>query len=357
MYYLSEYGTDTTRYNEAKAYNELTLALITAQYKDIYQIATACEEKTAQLSGKLRYDINDASEYPTVGDYVMVANNKDALTAQIKKVLRRTSLIERKANGKQGTQLIAANVQTVFICMALNENFSLNRLERYLAGVYTSGAEIAVILTKTDLCEDYEYKKSLVIKAAPYAKVYTISAFDEKSVASLEGDIQKGQTIAFIGSSGVGKSTLINALLEEDKQKTAKTGANAKGRHTTTSRQMLLTKNKAVVIDTPGMREFGVESVDLDTTFSDIELLARECRFSDCTHTSEPGCAVICAINNDELDPRRLESYQKLKREAKYVNKTSRQIEEEKFNFMFKDKGGMKKIREYNRKNNKRGKF
>lgn len=358
MNILTIYGADERRFAEASLYPDMQLARITSQYKDMYKVITQNGERFAEVSGNFRYKAQSASEFPTVGDFVMTNTAEEPCdNLAIHELLSRKSLFERRAAGsKNKVQPIAANIDTVFICMSLNGNYSLNRLERYLAAAYGSGADPVAVLTKADLCEDVESVQAQVKKAAPLTDVIAVSCLNGASNEAPESYLKKGKTIAFIGSSGVGKSTLINSLAEEELMKTARIGANGKGRHTTTNRQLTVLKCGCIVIDTPGMREFGVESAELSSAFSDIEELAGICRFSDCTHTSEPGCAVLQAIADGSIDARRLDSYNKLKREAKYEGLNFRQLEAAKLDAMFKDKGGMKKIRQYNRRNDKRGK-
>lgn len=250
----------------------------------------------------------------TVGDWVLIDSNN-----QIVKRLDRFSLAQRKAAGTEiKTQRIAANVDTIFIVMSLNQDFNLNRLERYLALVKSMQVEPVVILTKADLCENYDDFAAQVQRLDPFLTFEIVNALDNKSVQALQKYSQTGNTVAFIGSSGVGKSTLVNSLSGNEIQKTGSIREDDdKGRHTTTSRQMQLLPNGALLLDTPGMRELQlVNSAEgIADTFNDIEQLASECRFHDCQHESEPGCAIQAAIVDEKLDVRRLRNYQKLLKE------------------------------------------
>ena len=276
--------------------------------------------------------------------------------AVIHHVLPRKSVFTRTAVGMKGQlQVVAANIDVAFLCMSLNSNFNLSRLERYLSVAWDSGAKPVVLLTKSDLSERLDEQEAAVERVAAFTDIVTTSAFDEAACARVLSYIPRGTTASFIGSSGVGKSTLINRLMGEDVLVTAAIGHLEKGRHTTTGREMLVLPNGGVVIDTPGMRELGVESVDLSKSFADIEALERECRFSDCTHTGEPGCAVLAAVAEGMLERRRLDSFLKLKREAKYDGLTHKQRETTKAEDMFKDVGGMKNVRKYIRQTDKRG--
>ena len=261
------------------------------------------------------------SDYPAVGDYVM-ASCADPDTAIIHQVLPRKSLFVRKAAGTSKTeQVVAANIDTVFVCMSLNNDFNLRRLERYLAVAWESGAEPVVLLTKADLCEELPRKLAEVESIAMGVTVLTSSAMESDGYRQVLPYITPGRTVAFVGSSGVGKSTLINRLLGEDRLATDGLRNDDKGHHTTTHRELLFLPNGAMVIDTPGMRELGMwdAASGVEQTFADIEALAARCRFRDCSHTGEPGCAVCKALRSGELDDSRWRSYQKLKSENSYA--------------------------------------
>lgn len=350
---LNLFGVSQRFLTEAASYSEYQLARVIAQYRGVYKIVTEQTEMMAEISGKLRYGAQEPAQYPTVGDYVMVDVRPEL--AVIHRVLTRKSLFVRKAVGVSGqAQPVAANVDIVFLCMSLNQNFSLNRMERYLSIAWDSGATPVIVLTKADLCENLNQAIAEVEGISCFSDVIALSMFDADICEKFLPYFQKNQTCAFIGSSGVGKSTLINKLLGTEAIATQEIGKGDKGRHTTTGREMFSCPLGGVVIDTPGMREMGAESADLSKTFTEIEELAQRCRFRDCTHTNEPGCAVLKAVESGELDVRRLESYRKLEHETSYDGLSSKEIEVKKCERMFKEVGGMKNVRRFVRELKKR---
>ncbi len=311
-------------------YPSLSPGRILAQEKGMYRVVSHAGEQLAQISGKLRHDAATACDFPVVGDFAMLASPAAQGPAIIQHILPRKSLFIRKAPGTgKEPQLVAANVDLVFLCMALNADFNLRRLERYLSIAWESGAKPVVVLTKSDLCADIQQKRAAVERIATSVDILTVSAMEQDGLEHILPYLKKGQTIALLGSSGVGKSTLINQLLGENKQQTNSLGQDGKGRHTTTRRELLLVSQGGMVIDTPGMRELGIwdAAQGVGLAFSEIQELAKQCRFRDCSHTGEPGCAVLAARRAGTLSEERWLSYQKLKAESAYAEHSQSYLE------------------------------
>lgn len=310
-------------------------AKVVSQERDLYRVKCDKGEKFAEVSGKYRYEAVTVSDFPAVGDYVLVNWPEDESHGVITALFPRKNCFMRKAAGKEHReQVVAANVDYVLICMSLNNDYSLRRLERYLSIAWDSGSSPVVVLTKADLCDDVALKMTEVEQIAIGADVIAVSSY-LNDFEKIYEYVKPGRTVAFLGSSGVGKSTLINRLVGEDIIETQGLRDDDKGRHTTTHREVIELDNGAFVIDTPGMRELGMwdNESGIDTTFSDIEELACRCRFRDCTHISEPGCAVLKAIKDGTLDSDRFESYLKLKKENAYTADGSSYLETKKQKF------------------------
>lgn len=314
--------------------NELRARVI-AQEKGLYKISNGTEVRTAVVSGKYRYGVQTVSDYPAVGDHVIAEWPEGDGNAVITGLFpRRSCFIRRAAGTGNREQVVAANIDTVFICMSLNKNFNIRRLERYLSIAYDSGATPVAVLTKADLCSAVGERIAEVQNAAPGVDVLAVSSLDEDTGAVMR-HVLPGRTVAFIGSSGVGKSTLINRLTGTDSIATRETGNDDKGRHTTTHRELITLPNGAFVIDTPGMRELGMwdSGGGIDTVFADIEALSHTCRYSDCTHNGEPGCAVRKALEDGTLDRARWNSYLKLKTENEYAADSTGYLEAKRARF------------------------
>lgn len=271
-------------------------------------------------NGTLRFNLPPKIDSVCVGDWVLFDQER------VLRVLDRLSLFQRKAAGSANKrQLIASNVDTVLIVSSLNDDFSLNRIERYLSLANEAGVEPVIVLTKADLFCDVDDVREQVQKLNPLLSIYCINALDAQEVSVLETYCKKGKTIAFLGSSGVGKSTLVNSLLGHNEMETGSIREqDSKGRHTTTYRAIKWLPNGGLLMDTPGMRELQLSDVKegIQLTFADIESLASQCRFSDCLHENEPNCAVRKAVESGELSSRRLDNYKKLLREDAHNSAT-----------------------------------
>ena len=296
---------------------------VTAVHRERYVVAAEQGECFARLKGSAYY--NGDEEFPTVGDYVLLrarqaSGEGDAL---ILRTLPRRTVFERPdPDVGKAIQAVAANFDTVWICMSCNQNFNPARLERYAAASWQTGAMPVVLLTKCDLAENPEDYAARARAAAPGIDVLLLSARTGQGMEALEPYLGPGQAAVLLGSSGVGKSSLVNALLgEEHMRVNAIREEDGRGRHTTTHRQMICLPGGALLMDTPGMRSLGLLDAEegVEAVFADVEELTGRCRFSDCTHTAEPGCAVKAALADGTLDPKRWESYQKLDRTARFM--------------------------------------
>lgn len=352
---LLKFGMSKQFENEANLYPNLILGRVISQYSNLYRVVTDNGEFLASVSGKYEFLTQNIEQYPVVGDFVMLDRSTDqGGNGIIHYTLQRKSAFKRKAVGVDGqAQVISANIDIVFICMAMNENYNIRRLERYLCVAWDSGALPIVLMTKSDLCNNANELLNEARSIAIGADVLITSSKDESAFEQVIPYLKEGITACFIGSSGVGKSTLINKLLGSDTLATYQIREkDGRGRHTTTRRELLVLPCGGIVIDTPGMRELGIDSADISKTFSDIDELISKCRFSNCSHTNEPGCAILDAIQMGLLSVKRFENYQKLKQEMLYSSLNARQIENEKINKMFGSKNEMKqKIREVKNKN------
>ncbi len=350
---LKKYGLLPRFEQEAAMYEGLFIARVSEQHRDLYKVICENGEINAEISGKIMHEASGGKDFPAVGDWVMTDRTSDKNgNAIIHRILTRKSVFERKAAGTHTeTQIIAANIDVIFICMSLNEDFNLRRLERYLSIALGSASESVIVLTKADLCVDPALKINEVAAISCGADIITCSGISEDGYKSIIPYIEEGKTVVFIGSSGVGKSTLINRLAGEDILATNEIREDdGKGRHTTTHRQLILLSGGGIVIDTPGMRELYLDSADLSKSFADVDAFAAQCKFGDCSHVSEPGCGVRKALESGELSEGRFNNYKKLQIELGYKGLNSRQIEKKKLDRMFADFGGIKKIKKHLKK-------
>jgi ribosome biogenesis GTPase len=289
---------------------------VAVQERGSYLVYTEGSERWAEVTGRLRHDAASAADFPAVGDWV-------ALGDRIHAVLPRRTKFSRKVPWlKSEEQVLAANVDVVFLVMALTErDFSPRRLERYLTTAWESGAEPVVVLSKADLCADVPAHVAESESVAFGVPVHVTSAVTGEGLDALPAHFADDRTAALLGSSGVGKSTLINAFVGSDLIRTNEIRSDGRGRHTTTHRELVPLPAGGLLLDTPGMRELQLWTADsgLDETFTDVAELAAGCRFNDCSHDGEPGCAVRAALSDGSLDPHRFASYEKLQRELHHL--------------------------------------
>lgn len=294
------------------------VARVSLEHKHSYRVMTEHGEWLATVSGAFAFSTFTRTDYPAVGDFVVVEQMPGEDRAVIHHLLERKSKFVRKMAGREiDEQIVAANVDIVMLVMSLNADFNIRRLERYVIAAWDSGATPVVILTKADLCEDVEQFVEQVEAVAFGVDIFVVSSMTGEGIEPLKDLLKEGKTAALLGSSGAGKSTLTNALLQSSHMLVSDIREDdAKGRHTTTHRELVVLPSGACLIDTPGMRELQLwDQLDsLNAGFRDIEELAAQCRFRDCTHKGEPGCAVIGVA-----DEARLASYFKLQRELAYM--------------------------------------
>jgi len=302
----------------------LKIARVIAVYKDSYLVSNGEVEVLAELVGKLIFNASSPLDYPTVGDWVLVSFHDEYTFAIIHDIIPRKSLLKRKAVGKKiDFQLIAANIDVAFIMQSLNENFNLQRLERYLVMVNEGNILPVVLLSKSDLLSSGEIKLRVneIEKNMPHLQITPFSNENKSGLEIIKEIMQPRLTYCLLGSSGVGKTTLINNLIG-DSIYTTKTVSRkeSKGRHATTNRQLIQLQSGAMIVDTPGMRELGNFSIDtgLDETFSEIIALSKQCHFNDCTHVSEKGCAVVEATQKGQLSADRYQNYVKMTKESSF---------------------------------------
>jgi ribosome biogenesis GTPase len=321
---LQHLGWDTALDAEFRPHSDsgLRAGRVAVEHRGALVLYTADGEMWADVPGRLRHRAASAADLPAVGDWVAWDRHPQAARATVAAVLPRRTAFVRKAAGFEAVeQVIAANVDVVFVVTSLDRDLNPRRLERYLTLAWESGAEPVVVLTKADLCEGVDAAVAEVEGVTFGVPAHAVSAVTGEGLEALAAHVGGGRTATLVGSSGVGKSTLVNALHGDAGLETGGVRDDGRGRHTTTRRELVVLASGGCLIDTPGMRELTLWDAEegLGQAFDDIEQLAGECRFSDCLHQGEPGCAVGAAISSGRLDAARLESYRRLERELRYL--------------------------------------
>lgn len=320
--YLEQLGYDMSYSSGLEQNGELPFepARIIEVNKEQYVVNNGSKEMKAELSGRFRFTVDNALDLPTVGDWGQI-QSLDGDMAIIHALLPRKSLLKRKMAGKKvDFQLIGANIDTAFIVQALDQDFNIRRLERYIVAVNDGGITPVVLFSKSDLlfAGELEERVSEVNRQMPDLEILQFSNLDGTGLAEIRELMIPGRTYCLLGSSGVGKTSLINSLAGEDRFRVNEVREkDHKGKHTTTRRQLIMLDNGAMLVDTPGMREFASigSQEGINSTFDEISALALECRFKDCTHTTEDGCAVLAAMEKGSLSHERYENYMKIRRE------------------------------------------
>lgn len=315
------------KYRAANNLDSFEVARVISEHKERYGVKTAEKEYDAEIIGNLRYTASDRADFPAVGDWVAISEYDDG-KALIHAVFERQSLIERQAVGKFGEkQIIAANIDFAFIVQAADRDFNVNRIERYLTICHSSKVEPIIIINKIDLLDSAsaDKLKAQVEKRVANSPVITLSAKTRAGFARLQELILPGKTYCLLGSSGVGKSTLLNSLAGKLLTATGEISSKTnKGKHVTSRRELAVLDGGGVIIDNPGMREVGVadSTGGLVTVFDAIFKLSEKCKFSDCSHTSETGCAVLEAVAAGEIDKKFYDNYMKMQREKEHFEST-----------------------------------
>jgi len=356
----NEYDGRMQNENEAKFLERLFPGRIASEQKNLYSVFTSEGEYKAILADKLWFNAFDRQELPAVGDWVLLSNEDGCEQLKIQKIMERKSTLSRQSiashgrkfdkSGTSEEQVVATNIDTVIMVVALDFDYNLRKIERYLTLMWNSGADPVIILNKADQCENPEELKAEVEAISYGIPVHTMSAVTGQGVEELTKYVAPGKTITFIGSSGVGKSTIINQIIGEEVMEVGDVrAADKRGRHTTTHRQLIQLASGGNVIDNPGMRDIKIiGTVDnLNQTFPDIVELKKHCKFRNCRHDTEPGCAILEAIADGELTEKRYRSYLKLGRELAYLERRKDQRQLFNYNARSKQKILGEKIKQH----------
>lgn len=338
--------------------SDFPVARVIAEYKEAYKVKNENGEFLAKITGKQIFEATGREDYPAVGDWVLITQADDE-HAVIHRILPRQTIIKRKfgdknkSGEKKDVQIIATNIDVGFVIESVDRDYSLNRFERYFSLLFDGGVKGAIILNKTDLLslEERENKLNELKNRFPDIDIILTSTIDNNGLEELENYITKGKTYCFLGSSGVGKSSLINKLIGEEVIETSDISSYSnRGKHTTTGRQMYFLDSGGIVIDNPGIREVGMLNISdgIDEFFEEISSIGKKCKYSNCTHTHEPGCVVLEAKNSGIIDEDKYENYTNLKKEAEYYDmsdKDKRQKDKDFGKFINKAKKEFNKIK------------
>ena len=330
---------------------DFSIVRVISVNKNSFVVSNGEKDIYAELTGKFLFNTDSALDLPTVGDFVYAQLFDDDTLAIIQDILPRKSLLKRKAAGKKiDFQLIAANIDIAIIMQALDSNFNIRRLERYLVIINDNKITPLILLSKSDLIspEEAEEKKKQILEILPDAKIFSFSNNNASDIENIKTLITPYKTYCLLGSSGVGKTTLLNNLIHQDLYKTQPIRKkDDRGKHTTTRRELIVLENGAIIIDNPGMRELGIISSEsgISSTFGEIDLLSDQCKYKDCTHTVEAGCAVLEALEHGEISEERYENFLKIYKESKYneMSYVEKREKDKKFGKFFNS--AMKKIK------------
>ncbi len=328
---LEELGWDSFFEDNFEEFKQIALtpARVVEEFRGFYRVRSANAEHLAEISGKLQHQAVARADFPAVGDWVAIVARAGERRATIEHILPRKTKLARKVAGRETReQIVATNLDVVFVVSALNREFNLRRIERYLSMVWESGARPVVLLNKADLCPDATERVSEVEGIGLGTSVHLLSAVEKTGLDLVRAYLAPGTTSAFVGSSGVGKSTIINGLADAALRVQPVREQDDRGQHTTTSRQMIFLTGGGIVIDTPGMRELQLLNHEqgVEQAFEDIATLSQNCKFRDCGHHGEPGCAVEGAVQRGELAPDRVQSYRKLLAELNFQERKTNPV-------------------------------